>query len=243
MCGRYTLSTPGEQLAQVFGLEESVELAPRFNIAPTQIAAIVRCGPEGGSTVLELFRWGLVPSWAKDPSIGNRMINARAETVEKRPAFKQAFGHRRCLIPADGFYEWRQVGRVKQPYYFSRPDGQPFALAGLWERWTGEEPPLRSFTLITTEANDTVAPIHHRMPVILDHQDWAEWLAAEPADTATLKALLRPESPERLVRWPVSRRVNSPANDSVLCVARAEELADEAAGEGQRDPHGQPGLF
>ena len=228
MCGRYTLSTPGDQLAEVFGLEETIELRPRFNIAPTQDAAVILGGSDGSSPVLGMFRWGLVPYWAKDPSIGSGMINARAETIEVRSAFKQAFGRRRCLVPADGFYEWRQVGRIKQPYYFSRPDGQPFALAGLWERWTGEEPPLRSFTLITTEANTAIAPIHDRMPVILDRQDWDTWLAAEPVGTQTLKALLGPESPDRLTCWPVSTRVNSPANDSVLCVERAEAVGDVA---------------
>lgn len=243
MCGRYTLSTPGDQLAEIFGLEESVELEPRFNVAPAQKAAVVLGGSDGGSPMLRMFRWGLVPYWAKDPSIGSRMINARAETVEVRSAFKRAFGRRRCLVPADGFYEWRQAGRIKQPYYFSRPDGQPFAFAGLWDRWMGEEPPLRSFTLITTAANATITPIHDRMPVILNRQDWGTWLATEPVGSATLRALLRPQSPQRLACWPVSTRVNSPANDSVLCVERAEEVVGDETVRDLEDAGSQPRLF
>ena len=223
MCGRYTLSTPGEQLADVFGAEKSVVLEPRFNIAPTQQAPVVVSGNDGGSPVMEMFTWGLVPSWANDPSIGGRMINARAETVTERKAYKEAFDQRRCLVPADGFYEWKGISKVKQPYFFSRPDGQPMAFAGLWERWTGGEGELRSFTLITTEANETVVPVHDRMPVILESADWQRWLADDRGDRESLQELLRPGSAELLTCWPVSTRVNSPANDSPLCVERTEE--------------------
>jgi putative SOS response-associated peptidase YedK len=242
MCGRYTLSTPGEQLAEVFGVEESVVLEPRFNIAPTQQAPVVLAGSDGGSPVMEMFTWGLVPYWAKDPSMGGRMINARAETVGERKAFKEAVRRRRCLVPADGFYEWKKIGKVKQPYYFSRPDGDPLALAGLWEQWRGDGRELRSFSLITTEANETVAPVHHRMPVILDSENWQTWLGVEGEDAEALHGLLRPGEAGWLTCWPVSTRVNSPANDSSLCLERVEEPVESEQGS-DLSPADQRSLF
>src|SRR5215216_4713323 len=170
MCGRYTLRTPVDTLAEAFEIEEyPSSITPSYNIAPTQeVAAVVE---EDEKRKLEMLRWGLIPSWAKDPAIGNKMINARAETVAEKPSFRSAFKVRRCLILADGFYEWQKTDNGKQPYYIKMQDGSPFAFAGLWEIWqNGEE--IRSATIITTDANDLMNEIHHRMPVILPPEDY-----------------------------------------------------------------------
>ncbi len=167
MCGRYTLKTPIDVVAEHFGLDEyPSSLTPSYNIAPTQeVAAVVE---EDEKRKLKMFRWGLVPSWAKDPAIGNKMINARAETVSEKPSFRSAFKRRRCLIVADGFYEWQKTdGGAKQPYHFRMKDSSPFAFAGLWETWDGDGADVRSCSIITTDANDLMKEIHHRMPVIL----------------------------------------------------------------------------
>ena len=178
---------------------------PRYNIAPTQQVLAIRQRGEVREAV-EL-QWGLIPSWADDPKIGNRLINARADTVATKPAFRQAFKRRRCLILADGFYEWQKVGKAKQPYLIHRPDDQPFAFAGLWERWKGNDLVIESCTIITTEANDTLQPLHDRMPVILDEQDHDRWLDSD----ADAEALLRPAPDELLETYPVSTQVNKPA--------------------------------
>jgi putative SOS response-associated peptidase YedK len=232
MCGRYTLSTPGAELAEVFGLQESVELEPRFNIAPTQVAPIIRVASEG-EPVLSLCRWGLVPFWADDPSIGNRMINARAESLHQRRAYREALERRRCIVVADGFFEWKAVGRHKQPYYFSRPDGGPFAMAGLWEQWGSLDEEVQSFTVITTDADATVAPIHDRMPAILPGDSWRAWLS--PAGAERRGELLGAAPEAFLRRYPVSTLVNSPRNDSSRCV---EAIAMPEASTGE-----QAGLF
>ena len=174
MCGRYTLRTPVDSLVEAFDIVDyPSSLTPSYNIAPTQeVAAVVE---EDEKRKLEMFHWGLIPSWAKDPSIGNKMINARAETVSEKPSFRKAFKVRRCLILADGFYEWQKTDNGKQPYYIKMQDDSPFAFAGLWEIWqNGEE--IRSATIITTEANDLMNEIHHRMPVILPPEDYGMWL-------------------------------------------------------------------
>src|ERR671917_2228509 len=168
MCGRYTLTTPVERLAEEFGFEaSSVELPPNYNVAPTQqVAAVLE---EGGERRLEVLRWGLIPSWADDPGIGSRMINARSETAPEKPSFRKAFRERRCLLPADGFYEWQRTDDGKQPYHFRMKDGRPFAFAGLWESWkgAGENGGLRTCTILTTAPNEAVAGVHNRKPVIL----------------------------------------------------------------------------
>ncbi len=166
MCGRFTLRTPTHRLAEAFGVRDLPNLPPRYNIAPTQDAAVVRPGPEGEARELAMLRWGLVPSWSEGPSAYS-MINARAETVATKPAFRAAFRHRRCLVPADGFYEWQRVDGGKQPYLVELASGEPFAFAGLWEHWEGGDV-IESFTIIVTEANELLRPIHERMPVILD---------------------------------------------------------------------------
>ncbi len=226
MCGRYTLSTPGDELASVFDLSEGVELEARFNIAPTQQAPIVRLSD--GQRWLELCRWGLVPYWADDPSIGTRMINARSETAHQKPAYREAFQRKRCLVPADGFYEWKKVGRHKQPYYFSLSAGEPFAFAGLWDRWRGEEETVTSFSILTAPANQVVADVHDRMPVILPPQAWSTWLAVEAGDD-DLGEMLRPLPDDALEVRAVSTFVNSPANDSSRCVEAIELGADPEA--------------
>lgn len=221
MCGRYTLGVPPARIAEVFGLLETPELSPRFNIAPTQEAPVIRRrGP--GREVAQL-RWGLVPFWAKDPAIGSRLINARAETVAEKPSFRSAFRKHRCLVPADGFYEWKPLGRRKQPYYAHRRDGLPFAMAGLHERWHADrEDEIRSFTILTTEANPLLRSIHARMPVILPPEAWEPWLDPDATEEA-LHRLLVPASPDGYEMHPVSTLVNSPAVDDARCIAPTAE--------------------
>lgn len=215
MCGRYTLASPGNVVAELFELDEVPELRPRFNIAPTQEVAVVRA--REGRRELGAVQWGLVPSWAKDLAIGQKLINARAETVAEKPAFRSALRARRCLVVADGFYEWQPTAGRKQPWYFRLRDGRPFAFAGLWERWQvpGIDP-LESCTIVTTEANGLVAPVHARMPVILSPEGCARWLAGGP--TEELQTLLAPFPPDRMRAHPVSLRVNSPAADDRGCI-------------------------
>ncbi len=220
MCGRFTLTLIDPAvLAAEFALGgELPPLTPRYNIAPTQPVATVIHAPNESHNRLGLMRWGLIPRWAKDRSIGARLINARAETVHQKPSFREALRRRRCLVVADGFYEWqKRGGGARQPYFVTLKERRPFGFAGLWERWrdphSGEE--LITCTLITAAANALVAPIHHRMPVILPREAYATWL--DPTLTAphAARALLRPLSAEQLRAWPVSRRVNSPANDDL----------------------------
>jgi putative SOS response-associated peptidase YedK len=217
MCGRYTLRTPANVLVKQFNLPGLVELPERFNIAPTQSVLGVRAG-EDEPRAAALFRWGLVPSWAKDPAIGNRMINARAETVASKPAFRAAFKRRRCLILADGFFEWQKQGKTKQPFYMHLDDQQPFAFAGLWERWGKSEEPIDSCTIITTEPSELMRDIHDRMPVILEPADYELWLDPEFENYEYLGSMLRPYLDERLVAEPVSSHVNNPRNDNPQCV-------------------------
>jgi len=219
MCGRYTLRTPTNVLAERFEIEESPSsLIPSYNIAPTQeIAAVVE---EDDKRKLEMFHWGLIPSWAKDPAIGNKMINARAETVHEKPSFRSAFKKRRCLILADGFYEWQKTDSGKQPFYIHMKDGSPFAFAGLWETWkNGEE--IRSCAIITTEANDLMGEIHHRMPVILPPENYDLWLDPDFDEREPLASLLRPYPDEAMEAYSVSRRVNKPSNDEPGCIEPA----------------------
>ena len=212
MCGRYTLRTPIDVLAEEFQIEEYPSLiTPNYNVAPTQeVAAVVE---EDEKRKLEMFHWGLIPSWAKDPAIGNKMINARAETVSEKPSFRKAFKVRRCLILADGFYEWQKIDSGKQPYHIKMQDGSPFAFAGLWETWgrNGEE--IRSCSIITTEANDLMNEIHHRMPVILPTEDYAMWLDPDFDEKEPLTSLLKPYPADAMEAYPVSRRVNKPSNN------------------------------
>ena len=220
MCGRYTLATPVEKLAEEFGFEDtSVELPPNYNVAPTQgVAAVLE---EGGHRRLEVLRWGLIPPWADDPQIGSRMINARAETAPEKPSFRRAFRNQRCLIPADGFYEWKRTNGSKQPYYIHMKEGRPFAFAGLWESWKDEDgPEIRSCTILTTRPNALAGEIHDRMPVILAADTYDVWL--DPgSDRDELTGLLAPYPEDEMEAYPVSRFVNSPSNNDPRCIEPA----------------------
>jgi putative SOS response-associated peptidase YedK len=223
MCGRYTLITSGHELVEVFDLSEEFEWEAQYNIAPSQSVAVVRAG-QGGRR-LDLLRWGLIPSWAKDQNIGHKLINARSETVAEKPSFRAAFRSRRCLIPADGFYEWKAAGKTKQPIRFTRPDGKPFGMAGLWESWTSPEGEIiETCTVLTTEANDVVGPVHHRMPVILAPPTFEQWLVEGVSDVSSLRPLLRPAPNDLLVATPVSQYVNNARHNDPQCIAPAEAM-------------------
>jgi len=234
MCGRFTLRAPASVIAEQFALFELPPFTPRFNIAPSQPVAVVRLAPgRGGPDAAEpdgelvWLRWGLVPSWAKDPAVGNRMINARAETAAEKPAFRAAMKRRRCLVAADGFYEWqrRGPGRRKQPYFIHRRDDAPFAFAGLWESWEGADHSyLETCTLLTTEANDLMRPIHDRMPVILAPEHYAPWLDLPHPDPRSLTPLLRPAPSDPLEALPVGTYVNRPGNEGPNCIEPQRDL-------------------
>jgi putative SOS response-associated peptidase YedK len=220
MCGRFTLSQTGETLASRLAARWQGEPLgrPRYNIAPTQHAPVLRLD-EAGEPVLEMFRWGLIPFWAKDPAIGNRMINARAETVAEKPAYRNAFKRQRCLVPVDGFYEWQKTKAGKVPHWIHAADGGVLTFAGLWECWRPEgAEPVHSFTILTTAPNATMAPIHDRMPVVVAEPDRARWLDPR-APAEALRELMRPFREDGLAARPVSTRVNSPANDDAGCIA------------------------
>lgn len=224
MCGRFSQSQPAAAIAQAFQVAVP-PLTPRYNIAPTQSVATVLRTPEQKDRQFKMLHWGLIPSWAKDPKMGARLINARAETVSEKPAFRTAFRQRRCLVLADGFYEWQQQEnkKQKQPFYFRLQDGRPFAFAGLWERWedaNGED--IESCTFLTTEANALMRPIHNRMPVILDPKEYDLWLDPEVKKPELLQPLLRPYPIEEMMAYPVSKAVNKPSNESAECTERIE---------------------
>lgn len=223
MCGRFTLRTPMSKLVEHFALKNQIQLALRFNIAPTQMVAAVRADRTSKQRQLVLLKWGLVPSWADDPAIGNRLINARGESVAEKSSFRSAFKNRRCLILADGYYEWQKQGNKKQPYLLHMRDDRPFALAGLWEQWhaSGSAEPLESCTIITTTANDVSRAVHDRMPVILDECDYDLWLDPEMQDCTRLEPLLVPFRPDEMIAEPVSLHVNNPRNDDARCLERA----------------------
>ena len=221
MCGRYTLTAPGEIVAEIFELVDVPPILPRYNLAPTQEAAVVRVVAPGAPRRLDPLRWGLIPYWAQDPAIGNHMINARADTVADKPAYRDSFRRRRCLVPADGFFEWKKVApKVKQPYLIRRQDRLPFAFAGLWSSWRGPDAarPLETFTILTTSPNDLVRPLHDRMPVVLDRRDFAAWLDPANRDAARLQALLGPAPAAGWEAVQVSRAVNDPVNDTPDCI-------------------------
>lgn len=229
MCGRFTLHASPSLLAELFDLPEEPYLAPRYNVAPTQPVAIVRTSGPDAAREWALVHWGLIPSWSKDPSIGARMINARAETVEEKPSFRAAFRRRRCLVPADGFYEWRSMGKAKQPYYITMEDGTPFAFAGLWETWTGPDgSALDSCTILTTEPNKLMATLHNRMPVIVEPEDYSLWLGqggdVPKEQVGPLVSLLRPYPAELMVARPVSKYVNNPGNEGAECIAAFDAM-------------------
>ena len=221
MCGRFAFYSPSEATAALFGASGSLVVEPRYNIAPTQAIAAIRKDDDDGRELTTL-RWGLVPSWAKDPSIGNRMINARAETVAEKPAFRAAYRRRRCLVLADGFYEWRKEGSGKIPYFVSLASAAPFAFAGLWEHWCSKDSgeSIQSATLITAAADEFMSSLHHRMPVILTPATADRWLAGDD----DLIEYAASHGPKRKA-WPVARTVNNPRNEGErLIAARGEVL-------------------
>lgn len=222
MCGRFTLTVnPGDVRGDFESYAFPELFAPRFNVAPTQPVLAI---PNDGGNAADFFYWGLIPSWAKDPSIGNRLINARGETLAEKPAFRGAYKYHRCLIPADGFYEWKtQPGtKIKVPHFIRMKSGRPFALAGLWDEWHAPDgSTLRSCTIVTTTPNDLMAPIHNRMPVILHSNDYSEWLDTTPRKPESLNPLLKAFPAELMEAYPVSTLVNSPANDRPECVLPA----------------------
>ncbi|MFN6463246.1 MAG: SOS response-associated peptidase [Nostoc sp. DedVER02] len=245
MCGRFTLNQSAEALAQVFHVEPSLDLAAEFNIAPTQMVATVLQNPESEKREFKQLYWGLIPSWAKDPAMGAKLINARAETVAEKPSFRSAFKHRRCLVLADGFYEWQRQQGKKQPFYFRLQDGQPFAFAGLWEKWRCLRQPVRaasptgeagtpapaneeiiSCTILTTAANELLQFIHERMPVILEPKDYDLWLDSQVQTPQTLQQLLRPYPALAMTSYPVSTLVNNSRHNSPQCII---PLSDENA--------------
>jgi putative SOS response-associated peptidase YedK len=206
-----------DTLAERFEIDDAPSsIAASYNVAPSQGVATVLV--EDGKRKLEMLHWGLIPSWVDNPSIGNKMINARAETIAEKPSFREAFRNHRCLVLADGFYEWQKTANGKQPYYIRMEDDSPFPFAGLWESWkSGSE--VRSTTIITTDANDVVAPIHNRMPVILHPEDYELWLDPDFDEKEPLTTLLKPYLAEAMEAYPVSRRVNSPSNNEPSIIA------------------------
>lgn len=216
MCGRFTQRSPSKKIVEKFKVEDVPPLLERYNVAPTQRVLGIR--KSEGTREAAFFKWGLVPSWAKDAAIGNKLINARGETVTEKPSFRDAFRSRRILVPAEGFYEWARRGDRKKPFYFHMKDGEPFAIAGLWERWEGEGEPLETCTLLTTEANSLLAPYHDRMPVILKPEDYDVWLDPDVRRAEMLKPLLRPYPDKEMAAHAVSPMVNSPSNEDPRCV-------------------------
>lgn len=219
MCGRFAQRSDPKKLAKEFKVAEVPDLEDRYNIAPTQEILGVLESADGRE--MKFFKWGLIPSWAKDAAMGARLINARSETVTEKPAFREAFKMRRCIIPADGFYEWQKTEGRKQPYFFQMKDESPFGFAGLWERWQGATgQAIESCTILTTEANEVLRPVHDRMPVILHPDDYELWLDEDVRKRELLKELLRPYPAEEMKGYPVSTEINSPHNQGATLIER-----------------------
>ncbi|MEB3279415.1 MAG: SOS response-associated peptidase [Lyngbya sp.] len=217
MCGRFTLTCDSEQLAEQFQLSEVPEITPRYNIAPTQLVATVSINSKSEKRQLNWMRWGLIPSWAKDNKMGAKLINARVETVAEKPSFRQAIRQRRCLIVADGFYEWQKQKDDKQPYYLYLENHQPFAFAGLWERWKSpENQEIISCTILTTEASQEVRSIHHRQPIIIPENNYSQWLNPQLSEPEEILPLLASQPP--LNYYPVNPVVNNPRHDQADCI-------------------------
>lgn len=227
MCGRYALTTPADVLAAVFRLASMPAIEPRYNIAPTQDAPVIRVD-RSGERVCGLMRWGLVPWWSKDPGAGAKAINARSETAANLPSFRESFRRRRCLVPADGFYEWLPVAGRKQPYFVGRADRRVLAYAGLWERWKSPEGDrLETYTILTTDACPRLAEIHGRMPVILDDDEWAGWLDPSVEDPAEVRQYLDAFPEDQIDIHAVSLRVNDVANDDATLLDPVKPIEEE----------------
>lgn len=220
MCGRFTLSSKTQSIAEYFGIDLPYDLKPRYNIAPSQDILVIRPSSEA-KPIFCYMRWGLVPSWQKEEEISTKWINARSESIDEKPLFKKIFQHKRCLIIADGFYEWQSIKQAKHPYYIYKKDHQPFAFAGLWEHWESKKgKSIDSCIILTTEANPEVKLIHHRMPVILQKTQFPIWLNQEKTNTEMLKSLLRPYLPTDLTSHEVNTYVNSPRNENKNCIEK-----------------------
>jgi len=218
MCGRFTLHLPAEVIAEIFGVPLPAGLSPRYNIAPSQMNLVVRQTTAGRQLVP--MKWGLIPHWAKDPRLGYSLINARAETIDSKPAFRGSFRSRRCLVVADGFYEWRHEGKAKEPFHITLKEGGAMAFAGLWDHWQNPEGELvQSFTIITCASNELVSQLHERMPVIIGRNDYDIWLNPD-APLELEKKLLLPFPAERMTLWKVGALVNSSGNESEECIRK-----------------------
>jgi putative SOS response-associated peptidase YedK len=226
MCGRFTLTSSIDTLLEYFGITQPVGLTPRYNIAPSQNVLVVRQNDKN-SRSFDYMRWGLIPSWLKEEDISSQWINARAETAAIKPLFKHAFKQRRCLIAADGFYEWERTAS-KTPYYIHKVDGKPFGIAGLWEQWhnTTSNKLIESCTLLTTEANELLKPIHNRMPVILDASNFEYWLNPSNHDTDRLQKLLAPYTGNNFESYPITTYVNNPRHETIQCINRIMDSRD-----------------
>lgn len=231
MCGRYTLKTDRSKIAQRFGVEDVPPLAARYNLGPTQDGLVVRPGDAPGTRTAALLRWGLIPAWTKNRGSTPLLINARSETAARSPAFREPFKHRRCLVVADGFFEWARAGAVRQPYYFTVNHGEPFAMAGLWESWrppgAPREDTLETYTILTTTANAVIAPLHDRMPVILDPEFFEDWLNPLLNEADSVARLLQPYPPLRMLGRVVNPRVNNIKFDDPACLESPAELQPE----------------
>ena len=222
MCGRFSFDIPPAILTELFGLAEPPAIVPRYNIAPTQQVPVIRRYGDGQNH-LDYLHWGLIPSWAQDKSIGSRLINARSETVTEKPSFRQAIRYRRCLVLASSFYEWKQDGKEKHPWYIRLKDGSPMVFAGLWETWKSPEGEVvESCTILTTASNRLVEPLHDRMPVILSPDEYRTWLERTTTDPTGLKKMFQPYPADMMEMWAVSQKVNSVGNDSVDLVLPVE---------------------
>ena len=221
MCGRYSQRQSAEIIAQAFQVDNVPPLKPRYNIAPTQSVPTILQLSTSTNRQLKMLHWGLIPSWAKDSKMGSKLINARAETVAEKPSFRSAFRQRRCLVLADGFYEWQQQeDKQKQPFYFRMSDEHPFAFAGLWEHWEDKDTgkTIESCTLLTTDPNELMQSVHNRMPVILEPKNYDIWLDPEVKNPELLQPFLHPYPAEEMTSFPVSKAVNKPSNDTAECI-------------------------
>jgi putative SOS response-associated peptidase YedK len=230
MCGRYRLSRRKQLIQEYFDTADEVDWEPRYNIAPSQSVPVIRQDPAKPERRFSLARWGLIPYWAKDLSIGYRLINARSEIVTGKPAFREAFERRRCLIPADGFYEWQRAENAKQPFHFGLQDDSLFAFAGLWDRWRDPSGQVvESCSILTTTPNSLLADVHDRMPVILSPEHYDLWLDPEFRRAEALQAILRPFNATLMRRYPVSTRVNFVKNDDPECAAALQAVSAAGA--------------
>lgn len=225
MCGRFARKSTQDLLAEWFGieLEDMPWFAPSYNVAPQSVQPVVRQNRDTGKREFALLRWGLVPFWAKDAKFGYSTINARAEEAASKPAFREALKKRRCLVPADAFYEWQRLDKkTKRPFAFGMRSGEPYALAGLWEKWQGKDKEaLETFTILTTDPNELMEPVHNRMPVILEPKDYDRWLGSDPAERPPVE-LMRPFPAEQMRSWPVSDRVGNVRNNDAELLEPAQ---------------------